>query len=69
MNRTYFQWDSSLITGIEDIDKQHQGLIEVINDALQLCFSNDLIDRQSIEEIYTKLTEYVAKHFKDEEDL
>ena len=46
MKINYFQWDNDLRTGLEDIDKQHQELIRIINDALQLCFSNEIIDRQ-----------------------
>lgn len=69
MKRNYFQWDNDLMTGFEDIDKQHQVLIGIINDALQLCFSNEIIDRQSIEVIYHKLTEYVVEHFNTEEHL
>lgn len=65
----YFEWDNDLATGFEDIDKQHQGLIAIINDALQLSFSNDVIEINTIKEIYDNLTKYVVEHFDTEEDL
>lgn len=69
MMKTFFQWDNELATGFKDIDNQHQGLIEVINEAIQLCLSNEKISEQGIENIYVKLVKYVDEHFRAEEDL
>lgn len=69
LNINYFQWDNDLMTGIDDIDKQHQGLIEVINEVIQFSLNNESISEDTINEIYTKLTKYVSEHFKTEEDI
>ena len=69
MMKTFFQWDNELATGFKDIDTQHQGLIEVINEAIQLCLSNEKISEQGIENIYVKLAKYVDEHFRSEEEL
>lgn len=66
---SYFQWDNELITGFESIDEQHQRLIGIINDALQLCFANEKIQKDQIKEIYRDLKTYVSEHFRDEEGL
>lgn len=69
MMNEFFQWDNELETGIKDIDNQHQGLIEVINEAIQLCLSNKKISEQDLENIYLKLINYVDEHFRSEEEL
>ena len=69
MMKTFFQWDNELATGFKDIDTQHQGLIEVINEAIQLCLSNEKISEQGVENIYVKLVKYVDEHFRSEEEL
>jgi hemerythrin len=69
MIKTFFQWDNELKTGFNDIDNQHQGLIEVINEVIQLCLSNEKLSEHGIENIYVKLIKYVEEHFSSEEDL
>lgn len=69
MRKTYFQWDSDLKTGMKSIDDQHQGLVEIINETLQMCFNNQKISESRIKEIYSKLTLYVIEHFENEENL
>lgn len=69
MENSYFKWDDDLETGINSIDDQHRGLIEIINNILQLCFSNEKIDENLIEETYENLSLYVEEHFKSEEQL
>ena len=69
MKKEYFKWSNELETGINIIDEQHHGLVNVINEVLQLCFRNDIIDLREIENIYMKLDAYVKKHFTDEEEI
>lgn len=69
MRKTYFQWDSYLKTGMKSIDDQHKGLVEIINETLQMCFNNQEISELKIKEIYSKLTLYVTEHFENEENL
>jgi diguanylate cyclase (GGDEF)-like protein/hemerythrin-like metal-binding protein len=69
MIKSYFQWNHDLTTGISSIDLQHKKLIDIINDVLQLCFNNDLIDEKKITEIYKNLSLYVVEHFSSEEKI
>lgn len=69
MNNIFFKWDKDLVTGINAIDTQHRGLIEIINTSLQLCFNNETISEAVIEDIYNKLQLYITQHFKTEEQL
>ena len=69
MLKTYFQWDSDLKTGMKSIDDQHKGLVEIINESLQMCFHSQKISESKIKETYSKLTLYVAEHFENEENM
>ncbi len=69
MVNAYFQWNTNLVTGISSIDRQHQNLIEIINNVLQLCFNNKRIDIDNIAEIYNSLSTYVDEHFATEAQL
>ncbi len=69
MRKEYFKWSTELETGIKIIDEQHHGLINVINEVLQLCFRNEAIDSSDIQVIYIKLDTYIKKHFDDEEKI
>ena len=69
MTTEYFQWGTELETGIKVMDEQHAGLIETINELVQMSFRNEPIESNTITEIYASLTQYVANHFSAEETL
>ena len=69
MNSAYFKWDQDFILGIENVDKQHFGLVETINASLQLSLSNDAIPLDKIQNIQKHLVDYTVDHFITEETL
>jgi hemerythrin len=63
----YLNWNNTLSVNIESIDKQHQKLIDLIND-----FYDNLQKRQNKENIVTLIAgmkDYTCKHFMAEERL
>jgi len=63
-----FIWDSSFMTGIDTVDKQHFNLVELINEFSELL-SDDNLSEDKIENIFSELYRYTQYHFKDEELL
>ncbi len=63
---SYLHWSSDLETGIEEIDKQHQHLVEYLN---ELSAANDNGDRNATIHVLNELIEYTHTHFSYEEDL
>ena len=64
-----FKWDKFFETGVEIIDRQHLGLVALINDVAPLLVGYDDPDRTQIEVLLDKLFAYAAMHFKTEESL
>jgi len=62
-----YKWDQSLETGNVAIDEQHKALINVINDLLYACSQGK--GRLEIQETLNFLSDYVVRHFSDEEKL
>ena len=60
-------WNSSLETGVRQIDLQHQELIELINE-LETAHEAGHHDA-ALEEVLPRLTAYVLFHFGTEEGL
>jgi hemerythrin len=69
MESTYFEWDKDFLTGLAKVDKQHFGLVEIINDLLKFSLESDLIRIDEIDEILDRLTNYVVDHFQTEDKL
>ncbi|MCD4712613.1 MAG: GGDEF domain-containing protein [Clostridiales bacterium] len=69
MEGTYFQWDKDFLTGLNKIDEQHHGLVEIINDLLKFSLKSELIEIDEIDEILDRLTNYVVDHFQTEDEL
>lgn len=63
-----FKWNPLFETGIELIDAQHRGLVEIINrlgSAVVACRA----DAASVEVVFQELADYAHRHFSDEERL
>jgi len=61
-------WDeSSMSTGVDSVDSQHQTLIEHINELHQACLAGTAKDE--LLEMLAFLGEYVQSHFKHEEGI
>ena len=64
---THFQWDASLETGFEKVDRQHKLLMLAARD-LEEATLNGKSDKVVMETLEF-LANYVVKHFTDEEQL
>lgn len=61
----YFEWDPAYNTGVEEIDRQHIGLLELVN---KVKFLRDTGSKEyNFAKIIGELIEYTKVHFKDEE--
>ncbi|RLA02690.1 MAG: GGDEF domain-containing protein [Gammaproteobacteria bacterium] len=63
-----FQWGKHFLTGIDEVDEQHHGLVETIND-LSSHFAENDVDFDDVEETYKTLVDYAKHHFFDEEQM
>lgn len=63
-----FVWDSSFVTGLEEVDKQHFRLVELVNAFCELlevkALTNDMI-----EYVFKELFDYTSYHFQEEEKI
>jgi len=64
-----FLWNKSFETGIDFVDQQHHGLVELINEAAPFLSAAGPIDRERTERLLDRLFAYAATHFKAEEEL
>jgi len=62
-----YTWDKSLETGNLIIDEQHKSLINAINELLDACSQGK--GRVEVQKTLNFLSDYVIKHFNDEEKL
>ncbi|MBI5891748.1 MAG: bacteriohemerythrin [Nitrosomonadales bacterium] len=62
----YLHWSSDLDTGIEVIDKQHQRIIDYLN---ELNSANESGDREATNRVLKELVDYTLTHFAFEEEL
>lgn len=63
-----FQWDTCYTTGIDEVDDQHQYLVEIINRYGELIAENS-ISLEDIRMALFELSRYAEFHFKEEENL
>ena len=63
-----FHWNKNFMTDLEDIDRQHHHLVNIINQFGSLLAENS-ISPEHIEKIFAELAAYAQYHFQTEEDL
>jgi len=59
-----FEWSSSLVVGVQEIDEQHQ---ELFRRAERLILALRAGDRSEVEPFIRYLTDYAVSHFEAEE--
>lgn len=67
-----FVWDQHFVTGLSDVDDQHQGLVALFNDLSHALFTHDGTDQDAdrlLCDIFERLVGYTEYHFADEEAL
>jgi len=65
---TFMPWTDELIVGIDEIDKQHQWLVELTNQ-LHAQMQQKASDRDNIGQLLEQLIDYTMNHFIVEEEL
>lgn len=68
-----FVWDQHFVTGLDDVDEQHQGLVALFNELSRALFAADA-DRKNdhepqLSDIFKRLVAYTVHHFTEEEAL
>lgn len=63
-----FKWGPQFLTKLNEVDEQHQRLIDVINH-FGNCFSENTIQSEVIESVFAELSGYAEYHFEEEERL
>lgn len=58
------QWDESMSVGVEELDAQHQRLIDLINEAYTAIQSHD---EHMMTDLIVKMRDYAKLHFATEE--
>jgi len=58
------QWDETMAVGVDEIDHQHQGLINLINEAYEAIQRHD---EHILSTLIDKMKQYATHHFATEE--
>lgn len=64
-----FEWDQNFVTGLAEVDEQHHVLVDLFNQLNQSLFHGSATTTDELEGIFSRLTDYAAHHFADEEQL
>ncbi len=62
-----FEWDEHFETGIPDVDRQHQRLVDLINRFGDLLTRIAYVPFAELESVLDELSAYAKFHFQDEE--
>ncbi|MEN6437213.1 MAG: bacteriohemerythrin [Syntrophobacter sp.] len=69
MSRNLMNWNDNLLTGIEIIDREHRGIVDLINRVAPNLASMGNERMRDCEPLCEQLMAYATSHFKTEEDL
>ena len=64
---TFVEWRDEYNIGVATVDKQHQSLVELINELHDSLERGD--DREEIGSVFRALVDYTIYHFAEEEKL
>lgn len=62
-------WGEHFVTGVDAIDVQHKGLVDLINAAAPLLAEAGEAQARAVQPLLDRVAEYAASHFKFEEAL
>lgn len=65
----FIKWNENLVTGIDIVDQQHRGLVDLLNTVAPALVSSANGHMDEMGPICDQLMAYAAIHFKTEEDL
>jgi hemerythrin-like metal-binding protein len=66
---TFINWSPHFVTGIELVDRQHYGLVDLINAVAPLLACQEPVLADEVEILLDRLAAYAVTHFRDEEQL
>jgi hemerythrin len=69
MHLETFVWGDDFITGIDSVDQQHHGLVDLFNELSDSLASGQEIDEAQAYLVFQKLLAYAEHHFSEEEAL
>ena len=64
-----FRWNPCFVTGLADVDTQHQHLVGLLNQFGDLVMRSEGVGDGAIEDLFTELARYAEYHFAEEEAL
>lgn len=64
-----FRWDNSFITGLENIDRQHEQLVALINRLGSSLLKDVTVSRTDLDALFAELRDYATNHFREEEEM
>lgn len=64
-----FRWDECFVTGLPDIDIQHQRLVEITNQLGSLVMQGPDVSHDDITAVVQSLSAYASFHFHEEESM
>ena len=64
-----FHWDKHFETGLDDVDRQHHHLVDVINRFGELVIQPKEMSISDAESVFKELAAYAHYHFEEEEGL
>lgn len=65
----FMNWSRHFVTGIEIVDREHRGLVDLINGVPPLLASSEPVSGEDVETLLDDLDRYARTHFRDEERL
>jgi len=68
-NEELITWTNKLACGVKIIDKQHQGLVNLVNDMFMHATGNGIQERDYFERVIKEVVSYVKIHFETEERI
>ncbi|MGE5489649.1 MAG: bacteriohemerythrin [Actinomycetota bacterium] len=63
-----FVWNSRFETGLQQVDRQHHRLVEIVNQVGDRLLSGNMTET-ALETVFKELADYAQHHFADEERL
>lgn len=65
----FMVWNQYLVTGIEAVDREHKGLVDLLNQVAPMLAHAESAGLDKLEPILDKLLGYAGSHFRTEEEL
>jgi hemerythrin len=65
----HVKWSNTYSMGIELIDDQHKGLLDLVNELFNHSTGNEIAEREYFKEVIGQAVDYIKVHFATEEKL